>query len=47
MSDLLFGALAGDMGALNALFVLLIPVFAVGSFVRWLWLKITGQDQLR
>ena len=37
MSDLLFGALAGDMGALSVLFVLMLPVFlayaAVAAFV--------------
>ena len=34
MSDLLFGALAGDMAALNVLFVLLLPFVLVVAAVR-------------
>jgi hypothetical protein len=41
MEDLLFGALAGDMGALNLLFVLMIPVFVVIGAIAWIKEKIT------
>lgn len=34
MSDLLFGALAGDMAALNVLFIIMLPVFIVASFIQ-------------
>ena len=33
MSDLLFGALAGDMGALSVLFVLMLPFILVYAAV--------------
>ena len=40
MSDLLFGALAGDMASLNALFVMLLPFMIVWSLGVWLVDKI-------
>lgn len=41
MRDLLFGAVAGDMAALNVLFVLLLPVVIVVAGVRSLvdWIR--------
>jgi hypothetical protein len=36
MYDLLFGALAGDMAALNALFIILLPIVLIGGFIKWL-----------
>ena len=40
MSDIFYGALAGDMAALNALFVLLLPFFVVISALAALREKI-------
>jgi hypothetical protein len=39
MQDLLFGALAGDMAALNGLFFLLLPFALIGGAIKWLWDK--------
>jgi hypothetical protein len=41
MYDLLYGALAGDMAALNALFIILLPIVLIGSAIKWLFDKIS------
>ena len=43
MSDLLFGALAGDMGALNTLFVLMLPFILLGAGIGWIINKGKGK----
>jgi hypothetical protein len=43
MSDLLFGALAGDMAALNTLFVLLLPFVLLGAGIGWIINKAKGK----
>ena len=43
MSDLIYGVFGGDMGALNTLFVLLIPVFVVGAGISALVNKMKGK----
>ena len=41
MSDLLFGALAGDMAALNGLFVLMLPFVLIYAGIAWLKDKVS------
>lgn len=41
MRDLLFGALAGDMADLTVLFLLMLPIFLIGVFIKWLYDKAT------
>ena len=43
MSDLLFGALAGDMGALNVLFILAVPIYIAVAVGTWLVNKARGR----
>ncbi len=40
MSDLLYGVFGGDMGALNALFALMFPIFLILAFIGWAWDKV-------
>lgn len=43
MSDLLFGALAGDMGALNVLFILMLPYVLIHAAVAAIVRKVKGK----
>ncbi len=41
--DLLYGVFGGDLGALNTLFVLMLPLFLIGAGIKALWGKVTGK----